>query len=107
MTGGELVREARLRVGISQAELGRRLGVPQSTVARWERGAARPPYDSVVAAIRACGLDLSIRLVPYDDSNEGVIADLQRLTPAERVASNRNFANFIEGARRRIAAGGE
>jgi transcriptional regulator with XRE-family HTH domain len=107
MTGGELVREARLRVGISQAELGRRLGMPQSTIARWERGAARPAYDSVVAAIRACGLDLGIRLFPYDDSNDGVIGDLQRLTPEQRLASNRNYANFIEGARRRTAAGAD
>jgi transcriptional regulator with XRE-family HTH domain len=103
MTGGELVREARLRVGISQAELGRRLGVPQSTVARWERGAARPAYDSVVAAIRACGLDLSIAVVPYDDSIDDLIDAHLRMSPEQRLAQNTHAVNFLQEARRRMA----
>ena len=34
------VRVIRKRLGISQRELGERLGVAQNTVARWERGEA-------------------------------------------------------------------
>jgi DNA-binding transcriptional regulator YiaG len=35
---GRKVRTIRMRLGISQRELGDRLGVAQNTVARWERG---------------------------------------------------------------------
>lgn len=37
---GREVRAIRKRLGISQRELGERLGVAQNTVARWERGEA-------------------------------------------------------------------
>ena len=39
---GDLVRAARERLGMDQAELGRRLKVGQQTVSRWERGTSRP-----------------------------------------------------------------
>ena len=35
---GEEVRRIRLRLGLTQAELGERLGVAANSVARWERG---------------------------------------------------------------------
>ena len=35
---GRKARAMRKRLGISQRELGERLGVAQNTVARWERG---------------------------------------------------------------------
>ena len=38
MLSADLLKEARLRVGITQAELGRRVKRSQSQVARWERG---------------------------------------------------------------------
>jgi transcriptional regulator with XRE-family HTH domain len=36
------IREFRQRMGLTQAELGRVLDVPQSTVARWETGFSEP-----------------------------------------------------------------
>jgi transcriptional regulator with XRE-family HTH domain len=42
--GGEklTLREARKRRGLAQCELGRRLKVTQSAIARWETGDTRP-----------------------------------------------------------------
>lgn len=40
--GGAWVREARLRAGLTQAELARRTGTTQSSVARLESGQTRP-----------------------------------------------------------------
>ncbi len=37
------VRELRKRLGLSQELLGRRVGVSQTTVGRWESGEAPPP----------------------------------------------------------------
>lgn len=57
MASGELIRKARELVGESQAQFGRRFGVDQSTVARWEaegspgRGSASVLIDREIAAI--------------------------------------------------------
>jgi transcriptional regulator with XRE-family HTH domain len=42
MTGDEL-RQVRLQLGLTQDELGQRLGVARVTVARWEIGLRRVP----------------------------------------------------------------
>ena len=43
MDSGTLVREARRRLGLTQAALAARLGVSFVTVNRWERGKSKPP----------------------------------------------------------------
>ena len=50
MAVSRLVREARLRANLSQAELARRAGVAKSTVGRMKRALARPrPIWSIVS----------------------------------------------------------
>jgi hypothetical protein len=99
-----LVKEARRRAGLSQADLAARLGAPQSTVARWESARIAPSFDNVVRAIRACDLDLTLQLAPRDEELEALLDEHLKLTPAERFAQNTHLVNFVEGARRRIAA---
>jgi transcriptional regulator with XRE-family HTH domain len=72
MRGGELIREARRRAGLTQAQLAERLGTTQSAIARLERGATEPSYARVAEAVAACGLDLQPRLVPADDADWSV-----------------------------------
>lgn len=43
----EKIREFRLRIDLTQAELGRVLQVPQSTVARWETGFSVPSAEHI------------------------------------------------------------
>lgn len=85
MQGGLLVKEARSRAGLTQAEVARRLGSAQPVVARWETGVAAPSFDTVVRAIRACGLDVDVALVETDDSDRRQIRENLRLTPAQRL----------------------
>ena len=42
MISGDLIKEARLRAGLTQTELGARLGKAQSVIARWERDEVSP-----------------------------------------------------------------
>jgi transcriptional regulator with XRE-family HTH domain len=48
-TFGEQIRERRLKLGLSQAELGAQFGVGRGTIRRWERGAATPMGVVVLA----------------------------------------------------------
>jgi transcriptional regulator with XRE-family HTH domain len=85
MNAGHLIREARKRTGLSQRELAERLGTTQAAIARWERGYSTPSFDRAIEVIRACGLDLSMRLVTRDDQHEQLIDERLRMSPAERL----------------------
>jgi transcriptional regulator with XRE-family HTH domain len=87
MTSGELIRAARLRAGLSQEELGERLGMPQSTIARWEVDRVEPGLSTVRRVLQACGYDLSLTLIPFarnPERDERARAAQQR-TPQERL----------------------
>ena len=68
MRGGQLIREARLRAGLTQTELAERTGRERSVIARWEQGAVSPSVDNLLAIVEACGYDLPLVLIPRDTS---------------------------------------
>jgi hypothetical protein len=86
VTSGELIRAARLRAGLSQAELAERLGMPQSSIARWEVDSVEPGLSKVRSILRACGFDLSLSLIPFerDPERDARVVEVQRMTPQER-----------------------
>lgn len=85
MHGGTLIREARLRAGLSQAALAALLDTHQSVVARWETGASEPTLATVQRAVEAAGFDLSVAVVPADDDHDRLIADELQRTPQQRI----------------------
>lgn len=85
MISADLIREARLRAGLTQSELGRRLGRTQSAIARWESGRVEPSLETLRDIIRACGLELGIGIYNYDDSYVPFIERNLELAPADRV----------------------
>jgi transcriptional regulator with XRE-family HTH domain len=82
--GGDLIREARRRAGLTQAEVAERVGTTQSAIARWERGGSAPSLDTTMRVLRAIGFDLEYQLVDYDDSDYAQAARMLRRTPAGR-----------------------
>jgi transcriptional regulator with XRE-family HTH domain len=84
--GGDLIREARRRAGLSQAALARLAGTAQPGIARWESGATAVSLDDVVRLVRLCGLDLELALVPRDDSDLAQALQLADHTPQQRLA---------------------
>jgi transcriptional regulator with XRE-family HTH domain len=86
MRGGELIREARTRAGLTQADLSERTGRDRSVIARWEQGLISPPVESLLACVHACGFDLPLVLVPLDESADRELHDSLMTTPSERVA---------------------
>lgn len=53
------VRQARLLLGLSQAELARRAGIHPLTVWKWESGRVTPSFDEFVAVWRVLGVPLT------------------------------------------------
>jgi len=95
MLSADLLKEARLRAGITQAELGRRIQRSQSQIARWERGDVKPSLETLRELIRACGLELGFELANYDDSYVPDIVDNLRVTPAERLERSVAWVNAL------------
>jgi predicted nucleotidyltransferase/DNA-binding XRE family transcriptional regulator len=62
LAAGALVREARRRAGLSQAELGRLAGVTQSVVSAYESGARQPSVPVLARLVEATGLRLDLRV---------------------------------------------
>jgi transcriptional regulator with XRE-family HTH domain len=83
--GGDLIREARLRAGLTQYELARQSGRERSVIARWEQGAVSPTVDNLLDVIRACGFELPLELVPRDDSAIERLRKNVLLSPERRV----------------------
>jgi transcriptional regulator with XRE-family HTH domain len=102
----DLLREARLRAGLTQAELGRRTGKPQSMISRWERGEVRPSLETLRDLIRACGLELTYGLANYDDSYLSHINQQLELTPARRVVRMLEWAATVKDLQRAAGVAG-
>lgn len=58
----EQLRAARLAQGLSQRQLGERIGLPQSNIARLEGGGTDPSLSKIIELARA--LDLDLQLIP-------------------------------------------
>ena len=87
MTSGTLIREARLRAGLSQAELSERSGKDRAQIARWETDVVQPSLETLRDLIRACGFDLELDFVPYafDEQETKELRQSLLRTPQERL----------------------
>ncbi|MGC8499317.1 MAG: helix-turn-helix domain-containing protein [Acidimicrobiales bacterium] len=104
MVSGDLIKEARLRAGLTQSALGARLGKSQSVIARWERDDVSPSLETVREVVRACGLDLTFFLSKFDDSNVTIIDQHLRMTPAERFADLMARVRFHDRRAQRVTS---
>jgi transcriptional regulator with XRE-family HTH domain len=80
-----LLREARLRAGLSQVALAERSGKDRVSINRYESGGVAPSLDTLVELVRACGFDLSLELVSLRSGDEDGLSELQQLSPERRL----------------------
>jgi hypothetical protein len=104
MKGGHLVREARLRAGLTQKQLAGATGLSQPTVARIESGAVQPTYSQVHRLVGACDLELRVNLVPTDDADWSVAQANLRLDHDARVRQHQAALRFIRAGRQALAS---
>lgn len=86
MTSGLLIREARLLAGLSQSELGERVGKDRAQIARWERDAVQPSFETLRELVEACGYELSVSVAPRvtNETEDAELRENLRLSPQER-----------------------
>jgi transcriptional regulator with XRE-family HTH domain len=103
MRGHSLIREARLRAGLTQHQLAERAGTRQSAIARWESGRTRPPVETVAQLVRACGLELAVSLRDGDPAERSLIERNLSLSPAQRLDQLRRAVAFNQAGRAALA----
>ncbi len=85
MRSGDIIRDARLRAGLSQGDLGTRVGRDRAQIARWERHAVAPSLETLRELVQACRFDVSLRLEALDRSDDKTLEVTLRLSPQERL----------------------
>ncbi|MBS1870407.1 MAG: helix-turn-helix domain-containing protein [Actinobacteria bacterium] len=87
MSPSVLVRDARKRAGLTQAELAERAGVTQSVIARLERGGGNPTFLTLERVLHAAGHRLELNAVHQGlrTVDETLIAQQLALSPGERI----------------------
>ena len=103
MTPGELIRTTRIRRGLSQQRLARRVGTRQSAISRLEADEISPSVETVDLLLRAMGERLEVSSAPpqreYDPVHRRAAA---KRAPGERLALGISW-NLMAG---RLAAAG-
>lgn len=100
---GAILREGRLRAGLTQRELARRAGTAQSVVARIEQGRSDPSTATLVRLLAAAGFEIRAQLTPVAVAHTHMLDEVARilaLTPEERLLEVRNVSRFEVSARR-------
>jgi transcriptional regulator with XRE-family HTH domain len=94
---GALVREARERAGLTQAELAERMGTTQSAVARLEGPGSNPRVENLERALLAAGhrLELDAKPAPQPLDETNIASNLKR-TPAERLRAMEEFQRGMD-----------
>jgi transcriptional regulator with XRE-family HTH domain len=105
MLSWAIVQEARRRTGLSQRELAARAGTSQSAIARIERGRQIPSVETLQRILRACGLELELRIAERDTTQDSAILASLALAPDERLEQLEESAGFVLDGRDALAVG--
>ena len=94
-----LVRDARRRAGLTQADLARRAATSQPAIARYERARALPDLATLQRIVEACGLELRFELTEPDRQREAHERIALERTTEERLRANTRQAELIHALR--------
>lgn len=94
-----MVRLARSKAGLTQAELAERAGVTQQTISAYETGRMDPTLETLRRLVAAAGFDLRMHLEPLDDHDSSLDAALATLPAETRAALERASRERVEAAR--------
>jgi transcriptional regulator with XRE-family HTH domain len=96
MNPGRLLREARLRHGVSQERLAKRAGTTQSAISRIEKDRVSPAVQTLTELLHLLGEEL---VLSAERRETGIDLTLNRsnleFTPEQRVQRGLDFADFV------------
>lgn len=96
ITPGRLLREARLRHGVSQTQLAARASTTQSAISRIERDHGSSSVGTLRELLYLLGEDLVLDAKERDTGiDRSLIRERLRLTPSERLDYGIAFANQV------------
>lgn len=107
MRGGEVIRRARRRAGLSTADLSVRLaGCSEEQLTRWENAVEEPTFTEVDAADRATGTQLATMLAEPDlDPHDAALLETTlALTVEQRLERLIAHVRFVEAGRAAMRA---
>ena len=93
---GEIIREKRRALALTQEQLAGRLGVSASAVHKWEKGTTYPDITTLPALARALGTDLNTLLCFQADPTQEQIA--QCVNELDRAIREEGYAAAFERA---------
>lgn len=89
MEASGLIREARIRAGLTQQQLARAAGTSQPTLAAYESGAKSPSVRTLDRIVRASGGSLDVKLRPAPVAHGQLLSDLRDHANEIRLAARR------------------
>jgi len=102
--GAALLRYARMKAKLSQAELAERANVPRSMVSAYERDQRQATLPTLIRLLRAAGFDLRMELTPHDDHDEVLAERELRRSPEDRRTWNDYQSDRVTRDRAEVAA---
>jgi transcriptional regulator with XRE-family HTH domain len=99
--GAALLRLARMRAGLTQAELAARAGVARSMVSAYESDHRQATLPTLMRLLAAAGFELRMHLAPYDDHDDVLRASEEHRLPEQRRAWESYQADRVAKARAR------
>ncbi len=100
-----LLRLARDKAELTQAELAAEAGVSQQSISAYETGRKEPTLPTLQRLLAAAGLEMRIRLEPIDYHDSTLEAFLQTLPPARQAELAEQTRSRVEAERLRRIRG--
>ena len=99
-TLGALIREARERARLTQADPARSASTSQPAIARYEVGQARPRLETAERCVEACGFRLRIELEPRSSQRRAAAEVALARSVEDRLRTNDAFTRLAAELRR-------
>ncbi len=97
MSPGQLLRAARRRHGVTQAQLAARARTSQAAISRIERGLVSPSVAMLASLLDLLGEELELAAAPIDYGHDrALLRENLGRTPVERIAFMESFADWVE-----------
>lgn len=83
---GERIASARMKAGLTQADIAQKLNVTAQTISAWERGVKNPKLDTIIRVCNAIGCDASeiLNTVVFSTDTEMEVEEHRLLCPMKK-----------------------